>query len=122
MKAKTRLNMQRWRRTNRVRRYLTGTPDRPRLVVTRSNSHTYCQVIDDSTGRTLVSASTRDRDLRDKLANGGNCEAARVIGAAIAERAKAAGVSRVLFDRGRYRYHGRVAQLADAARAGGMEF
>lgn len=122
MKAKTRLNKQRWRRTNRVRRYLIGSTERPRLVISRSNSHTYCQVVDDSTGKTLASASTRDRDLRDRVANGGNCEAAKLIGEAIAERAKAAGVTKVVFDRGRFKYHGRVAELADAARAGGLEF
>ncbi len=122
MKEKTRLNMQRWRRTNRVRRYLHGTAERPRLVVFRSNSHTACQVIDDDTGKTLASASTRDRDLRDQIKFGGNCDAAKLVGAAIAERAKAAGVSQVQFDRGKYKYHGRIAQLADAAREAGLDF
>lgn len=122
MKEQKRLNMQRWRRTNRVRRHLHGSTERPRLAVFRSNGHLYCQVIDDDNGKTIASASTRDKDLREQIKHGGNCEAAKAIGTAIAERAKAAGVSMVQFDRGKYRYHGRVAELATAARAGGLQF
>ncbi len=114
-------NVQRWRRKNRVRKKLRGTADRPRLSVHRSNKHLYCQVIDDVTGKTIASASTRDKDIRGQIKNGGNCDAAKVIGAAIAERAKAAGVTNVKLDRGRFKYHGRVAELADAAREGGLQ-
>ncbi len=122
MREQKRINMQRWRRTNRVRRHLHGTPERPRLAVFRSNAHLYCQLIDDETGRTLAAASTRDKDLRDQLKATGNCSAAKLVGAAIAERAKAAGVTAVQFDRGQFKYHGRVAQLANAAREGGLQF
>lgn len=115
-------NLQRWRRKNRVRRNLRGTAARPRLSVQRSNKHLYCQVIDDEAGKTLAAASTRDKDLRDQIGNGGNCGAAKQVGQAIAERAGAAGVTQVTFDRGRYRYHGRVAELANAAREGGLQF
>ena len=114
-------NVQRWRRKNRVRKKLRGTAERPRLSVNRSNKHLYCQVIDDESGKTLASASTRDKDLRDQITNCGNCDAAKVIGSAIADRAKAAGVTSVKLDRGRFRYQGRVAELADAAREGGLE-
>ncbi|MDG1808066.1 MAG: 50S ribosomal protein L18 [Pirellulaceae bacterium] len=114
-------NVQRWRRKNRVRKKLRGTAERPRLSVNRSNKHLYCQVIDDESGKTLASASTRDKDLRDQITNCGNCDAAKVIGSAIADRAKAAGVTSVKLDRGRFKYHGRVAELADAAREGGLE-
>jgi len=122
MKAQKQLNMSRWRRTNRVRRHMHGSPERPRLAVFRSNGHLYCQVIDDDSGKTLASASTRDKDLREQIKQGGNCDAAKMIGTVIAERAKAAGVTQVQFDRGKYRYHGRVAELATAARAGGLGF
>lgn len=115
-------NARRLRRTNRVRNAMRESLDRPRLSVCRSNKHVYCQVIDDQSGRTLAAASTRDKSLRDKIKNGGNCLAAKVIGAAIAERALAAGVKRVKFDRGRYKFHGRVATLANAAREGGLQF
>jgi len=114
-------NVQRWRRKNRVRKKLRGTAERPRLSVNRSNKHLYCQVIDDESGKTLASASTRDKDLRDQIGNGGNCDAAKLIGSTIAERAKAAGVTTVKLDRGRFKYHGRVAELANAAREGGLE-
>jgi len=91
-------------------------------VVFRTHKHIYAQVIDDSAGRTLASASTVDRQLRAGLGFGGNKAAAEAIGRAVAERARAAGVTKVCFDRGEFRYHGRVAALADAARAGGLEF
>lgn len=113
---------QRLRRRHRVRRSIKGTAERPRLVVFRTNKHIYAQVIDDSAGRTLASASTVDRQLRAGLGFGGNKAAAEAIGRAVAERARAAGVTKVCFDRGEFRYHGRVAALADAARAGGLEF
>ena len=115
-------NVRRWRRKNRVRKVLRGSANQPRLSVQRSNQHIYCQLIDDESGRTLASASTKDKDLREQVSYGGNCEAAQLIGKAIAERGQAAGVTRVTFDRGAYKYHGRVAALADAAREGGLQF
>ncbi len=116
------VNKQRWRRTNRVRKKLAGDAQCPRLSVRRSNKHLYCQLIDDEAGKTLASASTRDKTLAEQIGYGGNCEAAKVVGLAIAERAKAVGVTRIRFDRGSYKYHGRVAELANAAREGGLEF
>jgi large subunit ribosomal protein L18 len=113
---------QRQRRRFRVRRSIRGTADRPRLTVFRTHKHIYAQVVDDSTGRTLASASSMDKAIRDGLGFGGNKQAAEAIGKAVAERAKAAGVSQVCFDRGSFRYHGRVAALADAARAAGLQF
>lgn len=113
---------QRLRRRHRVRRFIRGTAERPRLTVFRTDKHIYAQVIDDATGRTLASASSRDKQLRDSVAFGGNKQAAEAIGRAVAERAKAAGVTHVCFDRGEFKYHGRVAALADAARAAGLEF
>lgn len=108
------------RRRTGIRKRVIGGPDRPRLSVFKSLSHIYAQVIDDLDGRTIVSASTRDKGLG--LANGGNMDAAKAVGKALAERAKAAGVERVVFDRGGFRYHGRIRALADAAREGGLEF
>jgi large subunit ribosomal protein L18 len=113
---------QRQRRQFRVRRSIHGTAERPRLTVFRSHKHIYAQVVDDSTGRTLASASSMDTALRSGLGFGGNKQAAEAIGKAVAERARAAGVKQVCFDRGPFRYHGRVAALADAARAAGLEF
>jgi len=113
---------QRQRRQFRVRRSIRGTTERPRLTVFRTHKHIYAQVIDDSTGRTLASASSMDKTLRDGLGFGGNKQAAEAIGKAVAERAQAAGVSKVCFDRGAFRYHGRVAALAEAARAAGLQF
>ena len=115
-------NKQRWRRKNHVRSKVRGSAEQPRLSVFRSNKHVYCQLIDDQTGVTIASASTRDTTLRDQLKQGGNCEAAKVVGAALAEKATAAGVKRIKFDRGCYKYHGRIAELASAAREGGLEF
>lgn len=107
----------------RVRKRVEGTPERPRLNVYRSTNNIYAQIIDDLAGKTLVSASTLDSSLRasDKHA-GGNIDAAKKVGALIAERAKAAGVTKVVFDRGGYLYHGRIQGLADAARENGLEF
>jgi large subunit ribosomal protein L18 len=114
------INGRRRRRRFRVRKRLRGDAERPRLSVFRSHKHVYCQVIDDESGKTLVSASTRDKSLRDGLHGGGNKEAAQVIGKTIAERALSAGIKEVRFDRGHYKYHGRVAALADAAREAGL--
>lgn len=122
MKPQKALNVRRWRRTNRVRKGIRGDASRPRLSVYRSNVHLYCQVVDDESGRTLVSASTRDKDLRERVGKSGNCEAAKLVGEVIAQRAQAAGITQVKFDRGRYKYHGRVAELAEAARAAGLSF
>ncbi len=112
----------RQRRRRRVRRRVTGTADRPRLTVFRSYRNIYAQIIDDTVGRTLVSASTRDRGLRDGAAYGGNRSAASAVGKTLAERAVEAGIRRVVFDRNGYAYHGRVRELAEAARKGGLEF
>jgi large subunit ribosomal protein L18 len=106
----------------RVRQRVEGTTERPRLCVYRSLGHIYAQVIDDRTGKTLVSASSVDKDTKKNLKGGGNVAAAKVIGKAIAERAKASGVVKVVFDRGGYKYHGRVKALADAAREAGLQF
>ena len=110
----------RLRRHRRVRKKMRGTPTRPRLAVYRSNKHISAQVIDDLSGATLAAASTVEADLR--AATGGNIDAATKVGTLVAERAKAAGIDAVVFDRGGFRYHGRVAALADAARDGGLEF
>lgn len=107
---------------DRVRIKVSGTTERPRLCVYRSLGHIYAQVIDDRTGTTLVSASSVDGETKKNLKGGGNIAAAKVIGKAVAERAKAAGVQKVVFDRGGYKYHGRVKALADAAREAGLQF
>jgi large subunit ribosomal protein L18 len=107
---------------DRVRTRVSGTSERPRLCVYRSVGHIYTQVIDDSTGTTLASASSVDKETKKGLKGGGNIASAKVIGKAIADRAKAAGVSKVVFDRGGYKYHGRVKALADAAREAGLQF
>ncbi|MCY0887415.1 MAG: 50S ribosomal protein L18 [Alicyclobacillaceae bacterium] len=122
MITKENRNEARQRRHIRVRAKVSGTTQRPRLNVFRSNKHIYAQVIDDVTGVTLVSASSLDKELRDGQANGGTVEAAKKIGRLVAERAKAKGVTAVVFDRGGYLYHGRVQALADAAREAGLEF
>ena len=108
------------RRHARVRRKVEGSAQRPRLAVFRSNRHMVAQVIDDATGRTLAAASTVEADLRRSAT--GNKSAAAAVGKLVAERAKAAGVSNVVFDRGGFIYHGRIAALADAAREAGLEF
>ena len=111
------------RRKSRVRRAIrTAAGGRPRLSIHRSGQHIYAQVIDDTAGRTVAAASSLDKDLRESLKSGANVDAAGKVGAAIAEKAKAAGVTKVIFDRGGYLYHGRVKALADAARQGGLEF
>ena len=106
----------------RVRTRVTGTPERPRLCVYRSNGNIYAQVVDDSSGRTLASASSIDKDTSKDLKGGNNVAAAKVIGKKIAERARAAGIEQVVFDRGGYMYHGRVQALATAAREAGLKF
>jgi large subunit ribosomal protein L18 len=108
------------RRHVRVRKKVTGSAGRPRLVVTRSARHIVAQLVDDGIGRTLASASTMESELR--TSDGDKTVRARRVGALLAERARAAGVSAVIFDRGGNRYHGRVAALADGAREGGLEF
>jgi large subunit ribosomal protein L18 len=110
----------RLRRHRRVRKRVVGVASQPRLAVFRSARHIYAQVVDDTSGRTLAAASTLDGSLRG--GNGPKREQAKRVGALLAERAKAAGVARVTFDRGGYAYHGRVASLADGAREGGLEF
>ena len=106
----------------RVRTKVVGTPERPRLCVFRSLHHIYAQVIDDRTGRTLAAASSLDKEIRKQLKGGGNVAAAKVVGKAIAERARSAGIALVVFDRGGYKYHGRVQALAEAAREAGLKF
>jgi large subunit ribosomal protein L18 len=120
-KMKTR-NAARKIRQTRVRKNIEGTAERPRLNVFRSLSEIYAQVIDDASGQTLVSASTIDAELRSKMDGLKKTEQAALVGKSIAERAKAKGVTRVVFDRGGFRYSGRVKALADGAREGGLEF
>jgi large subunit ribosomal protein L18 len=119
MNDKVRLRLKRHRR---VRYKVSGTADRPRLAVFRSEKHIYAQLIDDDAGHTLAAASTLDAGLRGEGKTGANVEAAKAVGALIAERAKEKGVTSVVFDRGGFQYHGRVQQLADAARQGGLQF
>ena len=115
---KTPKNVARVRKHLRVRAKISGTAEKPRLCVFRSNKHIEAQIIDDTKGATLVSCSS----VQLKLANGSNCEAAAKVGAELAKRALAKGIEVVAFDRGGYLYHGRVAALADAAREGGLKF
>jgi large subunit ribosomal protein L18 len=106
----------------RVRQKVSGSPERPRLTVYRSLNQIYAQVIDDRAGATLVSASSIDKETRKETKGGGNIATAKVIGRIIAERAIAAGITKVVFDRGGYKYHGRVEALANAAREAGLKF
>ena len=110
------------KRHKTIRVKLSGTSEFPRLAVYRSTKHIYAQLIDDENGVTLASASSVDKDLKEKLAHGGNIEAAKVVGEAIAKKAKSAGIECVVFDRGGFLYHGRIAALADAAREAGLMF
>ena len=112
-------NAQRLKRHKRVRGKISGTPERPRLNVFRSESNIYAQVIDDVNGKTLVSASSLEKGF---TCDGTKTDAAKLVGLKVAERAKAAGIANVVFDRGGYVYHGRVAALAEGAREGGLEF
>lgn len=110
------------RRHKRVRQRVYGTPDRPRLNVYRSITNTYAQIIDDTIGHTLVAASTLDRELRDEVDEMEPVDAARHVGKVLAERAQEAGIEQVVFDRGGFKYHGRVKALAEGAREGGLDF
>jgi len=110
------------KRHQRVRRSVVGVSERPRLNVFRSLSHTYAQIVDDAKGRTLVSASTLDEEVKAKVTSGGTVDAAKAVGELLAQRAKKKRIKRVVFDRGGYKYHGRVKSVADAARQGGLEF
>ena len=106
----------------RIRKKLSGTPDRPRLAVFRSNKHIYAQLIDDTQGITLASAGSVEGDAREQSPNGGNVEAAKAVGRLIAERAKKLGLEAALFDRGGFIYHGRIQALAESAREAGLKF
>jgi large subunit ribosomal protein L18 len=106
----------------RIRKKISGTPERPRLAVFRSQAHIYAQVIDDGTGRTVCSASSLDETLKKDAKRGANVAAAKAVGSLIATRAKEKGVEAVVFDRGGFQYHGRIKALADAAREGGLKF
>jgi large subunit ribosomal protein L18 len=110
------------RRHRRVRAKVSGTAQRPRLNIFRSTDNIYAQVIDDVAGTTLVSASTIDKDIAKSVAGKNKVEAAKIVGTVLAERAKSAGINAVVFDRGGYKYHGRVAALAEGAREAGLEF
>ena len=110
------------RRHHRVRLRVYGTPDRPRMNVFRSNAHLYAQVIDDTTGKTLVSASTLDKEIKGRLKSGANLAAAVAVGRLVAERALKANLRAVVFDRGGYRFHGRIKALAEASREKGLKF
>jgi large subunit ribosomal protein L18 len=121
MAKRTREEMRK-RRHQRVRKKLVGTAKRPRLNVYRSLNQIYAQVIDDTTGQTLVSASTLDRELKEQIKEMSKVEQAKYIGTEVADRAKSQGVKTVVFDRGGYRYHGRVKALAEAAREAGLKF
>jgi large subunit ribosomal protein L18 len=113
---------QQLRRRRHVRSKITGTTERPRLTVFRSSKHIYAQLIDDLSGKTLAAASSATPDVRQSLAYGGNVKAASEVGKKIAAVAKERGITKVAFDRGHYRYHGRVKALADGAREGGLNF
>jgi len=110
------------RRRARVRKKVFGMPERPRLAVYGSLNHIYVQIIDDIKGNTLVAASTLDKELKGLSIHGGNVEAARRVGGVVAKRALEKGIKKVVFDRGGFKFHGRIKALADAAREGGLEF
>ena len=120
--AKESRNDKRLKRHERVRKNLYGTPERPRLCVYRSNKNISAQIIDDVNGTNLVSASSLDKELKAEIGYGGNKEAAKKVGEAVAKRAVAKGIEEVCFDRGGFLYHGRVAELAAGAREGGLKF
>jgi large subunit ribosomal protein L18 len=123
MKPILKKRLRRIRRKRHVRKKVIGTVDRPRLTVFRSHSNIYAQIIDDSAGRTLVAASSLEKAPREKLdGSGGNRAAARVVGAALAAKAVEAGIKKVVFDRNGYAFHGRIRELAEAAREGGLKF
>lgn len=110
------------RRQLRIRKKVLGTPERPRLSIFRSLRNTYAQIIDDISGRTLVSAATTQRPIREKLSSAASCEAAGLVGATLAQRALDKGITKVVFDRSGYLYHGAVKALAEAAREAGLDF
>ena len=120
--ARIKRNVARKRRHDRVRKRVQGTPERPRLNVFRSLTDIYAQMIDDESGITLVSASSIDKDMRTSLKGKGRVEQARMVGEAVANRAKEKGISQIVFDRGGYKFIGRVKALAEGAREGGLEF
>ena len=123
MKPILKKQLRRMRRKRHVRKKVVGTLDRPRLTVFRSHSNIYAQIVDDSAGRTLVAASSLEKGPRQELSgSGGNRAAARVVGAALAAKAVEAGIKQVIFDRNGYAFHGRVRELAEAAREGGLKF
>ena len=106
----------------RIREKISGNPARPRLCIYRSLKYIYAQIVDDSQGRTLAAASTAEKDVRKELKNAGNVAASKLVGKAIAERARAKGIETVVFDRGGYLYHGRIKAVAEAAREAGLKF
>ena len=122
MKAQKRLAQRRARKRHRVRNRVRGTAERPRLSVFRSSLHIYAQIIDDLNGVTLASCSSATKDIKAATAYGGNVKAATAVGTKLAEAAKAKGVTAVAFDRGHYKFHGRVKALAEAVRKGGIQF
>jgi large subunit ribosomal protein L18 len=115
-------NLKRIKRHLRIRKKVKGTPQKPRLAVFKSERHIYAQIIDDTKGHTLVSASTLDKELRQRLSKTYNVEAAKEVGRLIAQRALSLGIKTVVFDRGGFKYHGRIKALADAAREAGLKF
>ncbi|WP_448516268.1 50S ribosomal protein L18 [Pseudothermotoga sp.] len=115
-------NLKRIKRHLRIRKKVKGTPEKPRLAVFKSEKHIYAQIIDDTKGHTLASASTLDKELRQKLSKTYNIEAAKEVGKLIAQRALSLGIKTVVFDRGGFKYHGRIKALADAAREAGLKF
>ena len=114
--------LRRRRRKRHVRKRVSGTQDRPRLTVFRSHKNIYAQIVDDEVGRTLVTSSSMEKPVAAKLSGGGNKAAAQVVGEALAAKAIEAGIKKVVFDRNGYAYHGRIRELAEAARSGGLEF
>ncbi|MEM1226221.1 MAG: 50S ribosomal protein L18 [Planctomycetota bacterium] len=122
MDKNKKLQSKRLRRRQHVRNKLRGDAEQPRLCIQRSLKHFGCQVVDDLSGKTIVSASTRDKSVRDQVKHGGNCDAATLVGKVLAEKATEAGIKSVQLDRGHNKYHGRVKAFADAAREGGLTF
>lgn len=120
--ARVSKDTQRQARHQRLRKKVAGTPDCPRLMVRRTLHHIYATLVDDAKGHTLAAASTRDKSVAEALGSRTNSDAAKAVGSAIAAKAKAAGITDVVFDRGGYKYHGRVQALADAAREAGLNF
>ena len=122
MAIKNMKNERRTRRKRGIRRRVRGNAERPRMTVTRSLNHIYVQIVDDDAGVTLCAAGSRDKELRDQIGYGGNVAAAKIVGTALAQHAKAKNITQVCFDRNGYRFHGRIKGLAEAAREGGLQF